>query len=416
MYKHSYMILKCCPHDLDDQPHKKTILYLRSSLQEILDVAADHKKNLHMRPIKLTLGLLVLILVILLVAAGAIWYQNFGPNSNAGRQRYSSTVTPYQVLMQNNEAFIRAESALNSGDYEQAQTLYEQALAQAKDNVQRGQIQYKIAIILAKQKKYDLAIPMFKAIIADPLYERYAIVKAYSLQALGEMYYASGDPAISKMIFSDEPYASMLSSSNGDETLAYRKLSELALLFYPLGISELRYASWYVNDYANGSRATSSASILNIVNDAVVAADADMERIKTDPNQATTIPDTLTRECALYLKVYEAKLDDTDKADTVCNKALDMFTSIGKPEFDGFTRFYYAVLLADESKYDQMATILQPFSKNSSKYSGQYILSFLTQERTNQLKQKERLVTLASHSSGFKDFLISLGWDAQDFN
>ncbi len=369
-------------------------------------VVAENK----MRPIKLTLGILVLVLVILVLALAAVWYFDFGK-----AVPYSASNTPYKILSKSNEAFLRAESAYLSGDFTSAQTYYEKALADAKDPVQEAQIAYKIAVLHEKQKNIPLAISEYKKIVGNPTYANYPIVKAYALQSLAEIYYGSGDAAVTAAIFNDAPYKDMLAGATPD--VAYRKLEEYALTFYPLALPELRMAIWYVTDYSKNKNATSSERVTGIVNAAVANADMDIARTKSDTNAAMLIPNIVTRKCALYLKMYEAGLSSVGDAETVCKNAVETFTSVGKPEQDGYARYYYAVVLSQQGvpRSEDVKSALATFASTPGQYADQDVAKFFASEKSNRLGQKTRLISLSKIDPLFRKYLTSLGWNETDF-
>jgi len=327
---------------------------------------------------------------------------------------YAQDNTPFKVLTATNPAFAEADAAAAAGKYEEAKMLYAKALSAASDKVQIGQIEYKLASLEDQYGDPITAIGLYKKIVADPAFANYHIVKAYAVQSMGELYFRNGNVAVAKEIFKDQPYAAMVVA--GQNQLTLRHLYDYAVTFYPLGISELRIANWYADNLKNVTTDGTSASSTYpaFIKDALALADADIQRTKTDVNAARGIPLILDRKASLYLRLYNAQLATAPEAEKACEEAIHMYASIGRPQNDGFARYYDAVLLSQiGSRNDDVRAILSPLSDAS--YKGSNAFSFFQNEKANTLGQKDRLVTLARIAPQFKALLLSLGWNEKDF-
>lgn len=335
--------------------------------------------------------------------------------SQPSRRTYNTKNTPYNVLTRQNEAFVQAEAAYAAGNYSKARELYKQALSTASDSVQAGQIEYKMAILEEQAGTAVDAVLAYKDIVANQEYASYPILKAYALQSLIEMYYSDPNPAITKRIFTDAPYSAMY--IEGDMDASYKNLAQYAVSFYPLGLPELRIASWYVKEYSRDKNSTTTEALVALTDKAIFYADADVERTKADTNAAVLIPSILSRKAALLMNLQAIGLVSVDKAEIAARAALDMFKAIGRPQDDGYSRYYYAVLLSrlGEVRREDVRRTLSPFYNTPDLYREQSVMDFFASERTNRLGQKQRIARLAVIDSNFKILLISKGWNEKDF-
>jgi tetratricopeptide (TPR) repeat protein len=352
---------------------------------------------------------LFVVLVAALAAVGWIFRGNI-------EQKYTSQNTPFSVLVNTNTYFADAQTAANAGDYQKAQSLYQKALGQAQDSTQRGQIEYKLALLDDSFGNTLKAVDEYKAIIANPNYDNYRLIKAYAAQAMAELYYRKYDSAVTEEIFKDPPYASMV--VKGHIELTYRHLDEYATSYYPLGLAELRIANWYAAYLNSASTPDGSATSTYpaIIQQAIKLADADIERTKNDPNASKLIPQTMVRKETLYISMYGAHLVSAQETEQACKDAVDSYSVAGYANQDGFARYYYAVFLSRQgvSRGTDMKTILAPIYADPG-YKRSLIPQFFKDEEKNLHGQKRQVVRLANGIPEFKTYLLSLGWKQSDF-
>jgi len=360
----------------------------------------------------------VLLGLIALVAIGGFWYFNYFAQSPESTIRYSESNTPSSVLVRENQYFAEANAAAKAGDYEKARQLYEQALATATDSIQASQIQFTIAMLEDRYGSALRAVDLYKQIVVNPTNADYPRMKANAVANMIELYYRNGDPAVTAEIFKDSPYSNFLVP--GDADLTYRHLAEYAVSFYPLALPELRIAGWYaylLTDEGKVQNGEATSTYPAIIQNAVSAANQDIDRLKTDIDAARIMPTILTRKSALYLNMYNAGLASAQETEKINKEGLDIFASIGASYgADGFARYYYAVFLSGQgsSRSTDLKNVLAPFY-DSVAYKGTIALSFFASEKTNNLSQKARLVKIAKADPKFKVLLISLGWSEKDF-
>lgn len=365
-------------------------------------------------------GLLVVLflfaLIIVAAVFGGLWYLN-NKSASTNEIKYDASNTPFMALVTDNQYFAQADAAASARNYGQAKGLYSKALTLAADTFQQGQIEFKIALLEDQLGNPVQAIRLYKNIVANPTYDEYKLVKAYALQSMIELYYANGgDPTITEEIFKDAPYSGLVAL--GDGMLTYRRLAEYAVTFYPLSIAELRIANWYATYIMATSTPDGSATSTYpaIINDALARANADIDRTKNDPNAAKLIPNALIRKSVLYLNMYKARLVSAQEAEQAARAAVDIFTTIGSPQYDGFARLYYAVFLSGqgEARAADVRSVLVPFY-SSTVYTRSYVFSFFASEKDNRLGQKASLIHLAAADPKFKALLLSFGWNEKDF-
>lgn len=328
---------------------------------------------------------------------------------------YDSQNTPSAALLKTNEFYVSAQQAAQAGNYEQAKPLYEKALGEAVDNIQKGQIDFKLAFIEDRFGDPVKAIGMYKAIVASPDFNQYNIIKAYALQSMAELHYRDLSPAITAEIFKDAPYKSF--KVEGNIPLTYRHLEEYATSFYALGLSELRIAEWYATNYTKASTPGGNATSTypSLIKQAVDFADADVARTKDDPNASTLIPDILVRKEAVYARMYRNGLATAAETEKFCKDAIDIYTTKDLKYQDGFARYYYALFLSSQgaSRAADLKAVLAPLETDPG-YKGAYILDFFANGKKNP-QQKTRLAMLAGKIPEFKTLLLSLGWTSADF-
>jgi len=361
-----------------------------------------------MKKYEITLGI---IAILVLLGGIFVVYRNGG----IGAAKYNAEKTPFSVLMQSSPDFAQAQSAADAGNYQQAKTLYQQSFNQATDDIQKGQIAYKQALLEDHFGDPIKAIDMYKAIVADPTYDSYKIIKAYAVEAMAELHYRNLDPKITTEIFKDKPYSGL--AVEGRTELSYRHLDEYATTFYPLGLAELRIAEWYATgiDVSPSPDGTATSTYPALIQQAVKLADNDIERTKNDPNASTLIPDILVRKESLYVRMYFHKLATADEVEQVCKDAMAIYSTPELRYQDGFARYYYAKFLSSQaSRSADVKAVLAPLYTDSG-YKGSYILTFFANEKSNLFAQKKTLVKLATSIPEFKTFLISLGWTSSDF-
>ncbi len=362
---------------------------------------------------------IVLVVLGVLVAAliGGFFYIYDRVKNQENVTDYTVTNTPFTVLTRDNQYFAQASAAARAGNYEQAIQLYEQALTLAEDSAQASQIQFTIALLEDRYGSAPRAIDLYKQIVISSTNDNHPLLKANAIANMVELYYRNGDSAVTEQIFKDPPYSTFFVSN--DLSLSYRRLAEYAVSFYPLALPELRIASWYAYRLTDVSRiATGEATSTypGIIQNAILRADQDIDRMRANTDDAQLIPNILTRKSALYLNMHDAGLATAQETEEVNKAALTIYSAIGAPDaIDGFARYYYAVFLAEQgsSRATDLQAVVSPFYDNPG-YKGSLALAFFASEKTNALSQKSRLVKIANADPKFKALLISLGWNEKD--
>lgn len=363
-----------------------------------------------------TLHPALLAIALAAVLGGALyWYWT----SLRSQTETPSSQTVFSELVSGNGAFADATRLYNSGDYTGAAQKYQEALAAARNEAEAGQIAYKMALTKEQQGDYVGAIQGMKDIAANSQFT--PIVKAYAVQRIGIIYntYGYGRPEIVAETFTGDPYQSF--STPNDPELSYRKLFEYASSFYPLAIAESRIGDWYANalvkEYDAGKPPAALSEYIESIRSHVDKAEADIERVRSDPNAAGDIPPVFTRLGEIKGKLAYTGNGTLAEAESSFQTAMQL-GALGKPGNDGYTRFQYASFLEryyGSERADDMRAILAPLSA-SEVYKGTAVMNFLASQRNTQTWMHRSLVEMAKVDAEFKALLVRLGWQAADFS
>ncbi|HEV3245025.1 MAG TPA: hypothetical protein VG102_01570 [Candidatus Paceibacterota bacterium] len=358
------------------------------------------------------------IIVVIVLAVMAILLYSYSQTILRPATQYSSTDTVFSTLMSSNSEFAQGTQLSQTGQYDQALPYYKQALSSASDPAQEGEIAFKIAVVTEKSGGYSgylAAIPLLKAVAANTSYTN--ITRAYAVQEMGLMFYTYADPKITAAIFGDSPYTSLYVQN--DTALSYRHLFEYAASFYPLALSDLRVASWYANELASSNAAsTSTQAYTSIIQQQITAANTDITRMKSDPNEEGYVPTALMREALIAGDMQLAGTTSFGDVDALFKQDLDLYAADGMPQYDAFARYNYASLLYrlyGSSRLSDVTQILSPLYASKS-YKGSSFEEFLRNERANVTGEKAHIIQLAKVDPAFKQYLETLGWTSSDFS
>jgi len=334
---------------------------------------------------------------------------------------YSRTNTPSVALQRINSDFALAMQYQRERKYDLALQSYKKALLSAEDSIQEAQIQYRIALVTELRGNYVEAIRLFKSIAADP--SNYELVRAYSVQEIGRMYYTYYDDRSGSQIptetFKDTPYNSFKEES-GDMNLAYRKLFEYAASMYPLGVSEARIAHWYSTELLKqATTTTQSISYVSIVRENIRKAEADIQRTIDDPPAAALIPETYMRIGLTLANLASVGAASFEEAEQRLQQALQ-YTSVLGTVPGNFQAYSYAAFLASthgKTRAADIQNILSPFSTSRASEIMPIVVNFYRAARTDPtlVEQRKQLVLLGQIDTDFKTYLVSLGWHESDF-
>lgn len=360
-------------------------------------------------------------IILLLFVAGGFSYYYFvakpAPPS-APVSKYSSTNTPFSALMASNSDFLTAQNLMRAGDYTGAIASYRKALANTSDPVLLGQIEFKLAVATALSGDKIGAIKRYKEIAANA--GNTLVLRAYAVQAIALLYNTTIDRSLTSEIFSDQPYKSFVVP--GDDLLSYRHLYEYASSFYPLALPETYIAFWYARHLTTLS--TISSTSPQVVSDMAIIklklknADVDIERTRNDPNANGVIPDVLAHKAFTVGALASIGLWSPTDAETAYKLAIATFASFGSPVgSDGYARYFYASFLAHtygSKRIADIETLLKPLYTDPA--HSQYVTtSFFKNVRDKNDYLKKDVQGIARIDSGFKSFLVSLGWKSSDF-
>jgi len=357
-------------------------------------------------------GLIALgVLGVLLVLALGAWQWYFAKDNTQ-----VSHADFYQEIAGKNPSFVSAEHFVAQGRYAEAVQQYETALAAAITVEEKIKIKVLLAGAMIQSGELAKAIPILKEILtlsSDPLTAR---GRATAAEGIAEIY-SRGDRSVNQEIFTDEPFKSLLVPDNFGLTLRY--LHEYAASIYPLAIAELRIANWY------GAQLPKSGSVTNLTEtdiaeyaatarQFIAVADYDIEYMQAD---GTLVADLRAAKLARANAIAHLnRYGDTSlgKADDAFKQAIDAYATVGAGE-DGIARYYYALFLMQTygaEKRADIQTILAPLSQSA--YRDAPVAELLRNAR--HVAYNRRFPALiADIDSGFRNFLITIGWMEADF-
>lgn len=345
------------------------------------------------------------------IVAGALWYYSFVATTPPGVSE-----NPAATLLENNVAYAEAYELNSAGKFSEARAKYEQALLEADTPASEAQIKMKIAHTVRDDGDLVRAAQLYIEIANDSSYT--SMARAYAVQALALLGDYTGDSAVRAETFKVEPFASLRVPNNFQ--LSYRNLFEYASSLYPLAIPELRSAMWYAQSLLRDERGgldlrpETAAEYRAIVEASLARANADIARTKDDPNEAVLKPEIARSRAIVLGRMALAGYGSLEEAEQAYASALQEHLDRGVPR-DGYMRYWYALYLVEVgNRTNDIVTLLAPLYTDPA-YTSSNVVSFLTTERNNQLGAKVRLQALADIDPNFKDFLISLGWTASDF-
>lgn len=356
-----------------------------------------------------TWSILVISIIALVVVAFFVTVRFQAPSA----QEFT-TVDNYSATLVNNPSFSEGMALYKQGAYDPALARFDAALSQATNDTERGLIAFRIALTKEQMGDYQGSIENLHDIIINPEYSRMA--RAYAAQEIALMLYKWSDMTIVTPAFSREPLKSMYVP--GDVALSIRKVLDFSSGLYPLANTELRIADWYAWEIFNKRVTAEQANAYkSIIRQKLAAADEDIARIRQLPNEVNAIPTALTRKAVVIAKMQASGDTSFGDYDDAFRQALNVHALSGPKGGDGYLRFYYAFYIAtiDGSiRTADIHTLMSPIYE-SSEYVGSSAENFFKTERTNLLSVKSSLVLIASHDSGFKKYLMGLGWRESDF-
>ncbi|RJQ33588.1 tetratricopeptide repeat protein [Candidatus Parcubacteria bacterium] len=353
----------------------------------------------------------VVVIALVLFAAIFVWYSQGGIAS-----KYSSTNTPGGVLTRENEAYARAQTLSRAGNHEEAIAAYNEALVQAADYVQEAQIRFNIAATKYRQGDAIGAVRDFKELAEDK--NNIPVLRAYAVQWIADINNA-GNPEAAREVFSSSPYSEFVVP--GDIALTNRKLAEYGSSIYPLGLLEMYIAIWYAEKLTETPPPQEAASYVPIIKQKMDNAEKDIERTKDDANGRGSTPHILQYEARVKAALAIAGAGSAQDAEYQFKRAFEAVAAYGLPAwYDDHPRLNYAIFLmrmyGNDRKSDIHAT-LSPIYENPV-YKTAPIVSYLKNIAAGgpiDPKKKQYIGQLANYDTGWKTYLISLGWKESDF-
>ena len=334
--------------------------------------------------------------------------------SGGGRNQNSPYGGSLSRIAETNAPYREALFARRDRQYSRAMERFEVALTQATSDDERAQIEYEIGNLYSLMRNSPEGIRVFKRVAGNTSYP--PLLRAYAVQAMGQIFYSRHEEAVFEQIFEGRPYFSLLVS--GDVDLSLKNLFEYASSFYPLMYAELRVANWYANELLkvrDGGTARvqlSSQEMQDLVRQKLENADRDIEQVKSVYPTDSRVSSALQRKAIILDKMERLGNREFGDPEPVFKDAIEKGTVWGYTDQVAYTEYHYAVYLAyvhPERRVD-IVSLLQHFYGPSNRYSGSIFFDFIRNERNNLTGAKTDLLLLASIDGGFKEMLELNGW------
>lgn len=177
----------------------------------------------------------------------------------AGGYWYFARYRPQQAQRAYSKAVSTANEFHHEGKVDEGIAAYEEALKLAPTQGSATYIKLKIAYdVFVRNQGNDRrkAVEMYKEIILNE--KEYAFQRASSISDLMDLYNATHDEEFARdVIFSGEPFEKFVAEAQrlgyrNDLEYAVRRAYEVADDLYPLSLSELRIAAWYLGALDSG--------------------------------------------------------------------------------------------------------------------------------------------------------------------
>ena len=372
-------------------------------------------------------------LVLIPVFLVALFYGLYIHNQNTSRVSQDSTASydikptalnglSYDGLIKNSASFAQADQYAKARQFDKAREYMELAKKETTDPAAQGIISFRLAVLKESEGEYMEAIDLLKEILTQAdLYTR--LTRSYAFLEMGSIYYRFADERITDRIFEGDVYFKALRDAK-DTELTYRHLFEESVNLYPVVLSELRIADWYVDQIysAKVKKRTALTSKEQLEYEEIIKsrlddADTDFERIKNLPNEYSAYgAQSLARRAVIIGRLTLSGVTWSGSFDDAFKAALA--ASASRPGYDGYVRYNYATILAlaDKAKnVERVRDILAPLYSDPEQYKNSPVLKFFKNERENILDSKSDLALLASIDPEFKKLLSSKGWRSSDF-
>jgi len=319
---------------------------------------------------------------------------------------------------------------MSGGHYGDAVSAFGRALAATQDPAQKDIALYALAMATSSAGDTLAAIPMLKQVAADTIAS--SLTRAYAAQGLGQIAnnntFSPRHQSIMAEIFKDEPYKDMLVA--GDEALSIRHVFDYASSIYPLAISELRIADWYMKalQFNNLSTTTDPGrTYVAIAQEKMQSADLDVLRTTNLPTRSM-IPTALSSEAVVGGELALAGVVSPYGAAQLYQQAIDSFSTYDPlPGHDSTVRFNYAGFLAlvwGTARAADIHSAISPLYLDPAAYTGSALLHTLTSlasmPSTDMGTTTAEIIMLrareiAVNDAGFRNLLMGLGWRAGEF-
>lgn len=355
-----------------------------------------------------TKGLIVAGVAILVLAI-VIGYYTLGDQFGNQIVNRNTSFTSHERLVTSSEEYKTAEEFRSAGNHAEAVAYYEEAMSKS-NSADAGQIDYKIGSSLLADGKIGSGVSHLKEVASNTNYNGY--VRAYAINEMATFYFHDFNEEITSEIFKDAPYSSMFISNN--IKASYNNLYKYSVSIQPTAQAELRIARYLAEELISNNDTASidrEKTVLEI-RDRIVSANKDLERIVNKDRNSASVTFFLLGQVLSMLERLGASAGISpesafDSALTYANEKKDPLNYIPPISYS------YAIHLATVSQNKDAEKILR-LMKNVYEYpqfnkSSLYKRLLQYKDSPNSIDY-QNAVAISKIDTGFKNFLVSIGW------
>ena len=363
-----------------------------------------------------------ILLVIALIVGAAAAYEYRGQLSQRilGKNVFSTTpVTAQAALQASNPPFQQAEQLrLSGGDPKTIEQLYDQAMLEASDPAQKGQIQYLKAVVMWNSGDDSGAIPILKSVATSADYPPKLRAAAFLELDLIPHKNTIRDPIVIE-VFEGDPFSQLLVGTN--VSLAYERLLEYSTSYYPLAIPELKLAASDLQKVIlRDPTASTSVEVAALKSDALTRislADTNIAQMRTNPADNEQVPEAMLDRAIAIGKLNHLGDTSLGTAESAFDAALKEYADRG--ESNAYVYYDYALYEAwkPNPNASQVQSILTPvYASSTGSYASFTQMLKISRTATTSSSTRQNPALLAQLDSRFTALLSSLGWKPSDIS
>lgn len=373
--------------------------------------------KLHNKLLLAAVSLIGIAILFFFIQRGHYFFTNQPPSKNQ----------TYYELQHRSADFSKCTKLIEEERFKEAQEFCKRAYDVEQDTWGKYYTIFTYALSLTALPADNLddmhrAITMLKDLVKNP--EVSVVLKAQCVRVMDMLYFTSVAVDVHRMIIEDEPYRSFANSP--DMITGIIKLLEYGESFYPLANIEMRLANLHSHKLLllnqelekNPTNITLPAKIEReklIIREAILKGERSIRALESLPG-INSIPLVLLNK-AIASQNYYFATGQTPFGDpeTIFQEALELAKNTLPTKVEGIS-FFYALYLAKTSSAERDRTSeVRSFLKEIYGNPNSTMTSLLQKERKNTIGLKGQIISLATIDTEFKQYLMSLGWQEEDF-